>query len=112
MEKLKKYQKALLEILKYYASVKSPFMLDVDNKVISDTKNHHYQLQRIGWHQNSHVHYTVFHFEIRNNKVWVHENRTDVNIDAKLIESGIDAKDIMSGLDQPIAITMGQSATA
>lgn len=101
MEKLRKYQKALLHILNYYAGIKSPFMPDVENKVISDTKNHHYQLQRIGWYQNSHVHYTVFHFEIRHNKVWVHENRTDVNIDAELIDGGIAAKDIVSGLDHP-----------
>lgn len=101
MEKLKRYQKALLQILNYYAGIKSPFMPDVENRVIADTKSHNYQLQRIGWYQNSHVHYTVFHFEIRDNKVWVHENRTDVNIDAELIDAGIAPKDIVSGLDYP-----------
>lgn len=110
MEKIKKYQKAVLEVLNYYASIKSPFMPDVENKVITDTKNHHYQLQRIGWYQDRHVHYTVFHFEIRNNKVWVHENRTDVNIDEELIDAGISPKDIMSGLDHPGLEVTTQSA--
>ena len=112
MEKIKKYQKALLQVLDYYAGIKSPFMPDVENKVIADTKNHHYQLQRIGWYQDRHVHYTVFHFEIRGNKVWVHENRTDVNIDAELIDAGIAPKDIVSGLDHPTLSGMTQSATA
>ena len=112
MEKVKKYQKAVLEVLNYYASIKSPFMPDVENKVIIDTKNHHYQLQRIGWYQDRHVHYTVFHFEIRGNKVWVHENRTDVNIDEELIEAGIAPKDIMSGLDHPRLEGTTQSALA
>jgi XisI protein len=101
MEKLRRYQKALMQILNYYAGIKSPFMPDVENNVIADTKNHHYQLQRMGWYQNSHVHYTVFHFEIRNNKILVHENRTDVNIDAELIDAGISPKDIVSGLGHP-----------
>ncbi len=86
-------------------------MPDVVNKVIADTKNHHYQLQRVGWYQDRHVHYTVFHFEICRNKIWVHENRTDVNIDAELIEAGISPKDILSGLDHPSVSAMNQVAT-
>jgi hypothetical protein len=112
MEKLRKYQKAVLNVLNYYAAIKSPFMPEVENKIISDTKNHHYQLQRIGWYQDEHVHYTVFHFEIRNNKVWVHENRTDVNIDEKLIDAGVAPKDIISGLQQPVRDTQSLTAMA
>jgi hypothetical protein len=92
MEKLKKYQRA----------IKSPFMPDVQNKIISDTKNHHYQLVRIGWFEDRHVHYSVFHFEILDGKVWILENRTDVNIEAELLDAGIAAKDIKSGLGSPI----------
>ena len=112
MEKLKKYQKAVLKVLNYYAAIKSPFMPDVENKVIIDTKNHHYQLQRIGWYQDSHVHYTVFHFEIQQNKIVVHENRTDVNIDAELIDVGIAPQDIISGLEQPALKTNIETAMA
>ncbi len=101
MEKVKKYQKSILSFLEYYAAIKSPFMPDVENKVIADTKKHHYQLVRMGWYQNSYVHYSVFHFEILDNKVWVHENRTDLNIDQELIDEGILAKDIMSGMKHP-----------
>ena len=101
MEKVKKYQKNLLEFLNYYGNIKSPFMPDVESKVITDVKNNHYLMQRIGWYEDRHVNYTVFHFEIRNSKVWVHENRTDLNIDAELIDRGIAPKDIVSGLDHP-----------
>ncbi len=111
MEKVKKYQKSLLQVLHHYAAIQSPFMPDVENRVISDTKNHNYLLQRIGWYQDTHVHYTVFHFEIRDDKVWVHENRTDVNIDEELIDSGIAHHDIKSGLDSPTPIFRRQTAT-
>jgi len=101
MEKIKKYQKAILNLLEEYAAIKSPFMPDVENKVIADTKNHQYQLIRIGWYKDRHVHYTVFHFDIINGKVWIQENRTDVKVDEALIDAGVLPKDIMSGLQHP-----------
>ena len=101
MEKIKKYQKAILNLLEEYAAIKSPFMPDVENKVIADTKNHQYQLIRIGWYKDRHVHYTVFHFDIINGKVWIQENRTDVKVDEALIDAGVLPKDIMSRLQHP-----------
>ena len=101
MEKIKKYQKAILQVLNDYAAIKSPFMPSVENKVIADTKNHHYQLQRIGWHEDRHVHYTVFHFDLIDGKVWIQENRTDVRIREELVEAGIPTQDIFSGLKSP-----------
>ncbi|MFM9949653.1 MAG: XisI protein [Saprospiraceae bacterium] len=102
MENLKKYQKAILDVLEEYAAITSPFMPDVENKVIADTRNHHYQLIRIGWYKDRHVHYTVFHFDLVDGKVWVQENRTDVKIDEELIAHGVAPKDIISGLEHPV----------
>lgn len=101
MEKVKKYQKIILQVLEEYANIKSPFMPEVENLIIADTKNHHYQLVRMGWYKDRHVHYTVFHFDILDSKVWIQENRTDVKIDEELIEAGIAAKDICSGMEHP-----------
>jgi XisI protein len=101
MEKVKKYQKAILKVLNDYAAIKSPFMPNVENKVIADVKNHHYQLIRLGWHDDRHIHYTVFHFDIIDGKVWIQENRTDVRISEELIDAGISSKDIHSGLKSP-----------
>ena len=101
MEKIKKYQKIILNILEEYAGIKSPFMPDVENKVIADLKNHQYQLIRIGWYKDRHVHYTVFHFDIIDGKIWIQENRTDVKIDEELIAAGVLSNDIRSGLLHP-----------
>ncbi|MBK8563599.1 MAG: XisI protein [Saprospiraceae bacterium] len=101
MEKMKKYQSAILKVLKEYAAIKSPFMPGVENKVVADTANHHYQLVRMGWHQDKHVYYPVFHFDIINGKVWVQENRTDAKIDEELVAAGVAAVDIVSGMSQP-----------
>ncbi len=101
MEKVKKYQKAILKVLHDYAAIKSPFMPGVENKVVADTANHHYQLVRMGWHQDKHVYYPVFHFDIINGKVWVQENRTDAKIDEELVTAGVATGDIVSGMSHP-----------
>jgi hypothetical protein len=112
MEKIKRYQKIIIRILAEYAAIKSPFMPDVENRVITDTKNHHYQLVRMGWYKDRHVHYTVFHFDIIDNQVWIQENRTDVKIDEELIAAGIPKKDVRSGLLHPSLRQFQQSAIA
>jgi XisI protein len=98
MLKVKKYQKIVLNLLNEYAAIKSPFMPDVENRVISDTKHHNYQLIRIGQYKDKHVHYAVFHFEILDGKVWIVENRTDARIEEELIDAGVAPKDIAWGL--------------
>lgn len=112
MENLKKYQKAILDVLEEYAAITSPFMPDVENKVIADTRNHHYQLIRMGWYKDRHVHYTVFHFDLVDGKVWVQENRTDVRIDKELIAHGVAPKDIVSGLQHPVLKEITEGAAA
>jgi hypothetical protein len=112
MENLKKYQKAILDVLEEYAAITSPFMPDVENKVIADTRNHHYQLIRMGWYKDRHVHYTVFHFDLVDGKVWVQENRTDVKIDEELIAHGVAPKDIVSGLQHPVLREITEDAAA
>ena len=112
MEKIKKLQKAIVSVLEDYAAIKSPFMPDVENRIIADTKNHQYQLVRLGWYKDRHVHYTVFHFDIVNNQIWIQENRTDVKIDEELIAVGISPKDIVSGLQHPSMRILSQNAVA
>lgn len=112
MEKVKKYQKIIMQVLEDYANIKSPFMPEVENLIIADTKNHHYQLVRMGWYKDRHVHYTVFHFNISDNKVWIQENRTDVKIDEELIEAGVAAKDICSGMEHPAMRRLVEGARA
>lgn len=112
MEKIKKYQKAILKVLEEYAAIKSPFMPEVENKIIADTQNHHYQLVRMGWYKDRHVHYTVFHFDILGGKVWIQENRTDVKIDEDLMAAGVSAEDILSGLQHPTLRKLTLSTTA
>ncbi|MEN9610467.1 MAG: hypothetical protein RLZZ628_1281 [Bacteroidota bacterium] len=107
MEKIKKYQKAILKVLNEYAAIRSPFMPDVENKVIADTQQHYYQLIRMGWYKGKPVHYAVFHFDIIQQKVCIQINRTDVKIEDELVDAGIALKDIAWGMQLPTVSKVG-----
>lgn len=73
----------------------------IKSQIIADKSGNHYQLIRIGWKKNEHIHYCVFHFDIINEKVWIQENRTDILIAEELVEAGIAKQDIVLGLLPP-----------
>lgn len=95
MAKTLKYERAILAFLDEYANIKPYGFNKVQNQVIVDKQNHHYQLVRVGRHENKHIHYVVFHFDIIEDKVWVQQNRTDLPIIEELEEYGIPEKDIV-----------------
>lgn len=104
MDKQLGYQSAILSFLKDYAKIKPFEWKNVQNQVIVDRENHHYQLVRVGWHEGQHIHYTVFHFDLVGTQVWVQENRTDLPIVDELEALGIPRKAIVLAFqEEPVA---------
>lgn len=95
MDKQLTYQNAILAFLDDYAKIKPSDWKNVQNQVIIDRDNHHYQLVRVGWHDGQHIHYAVFHFDLVGNQVRIQENRTDLPIVDELEALGIARKDIL-----------------
>ena len=102
MANTKKYQQIILQFLEDYAAIKSPFWPDVQNQIVADTQNHHYQLVRLGWDEKKRfVHYVAFHFDIIDGKVWIQANNTDREIADELIALGINRENIILGFHKP-----------
>ena len=74
---------------------------DVENELFFDQKRDHYQLMRVGWQDLERVYYTVLHFDIKDGKIWLQQNSTDVDVGQELIEMGVEKKDIVLGLHPP-----------
>jgi hypothetical protein len=62
-----------------------------------DTKNNHFQVVTLGWDKNSFVYSPVLHFDIKNDKIWIQQNWTDILLDDELIKRGVDKNDIVLG---------------
>jgi XisI protein len=54
-------------------------------------------LLRIGWRKDRYVRACPFHFDIKDGKVWIQQNRTDIEVGDELIARGIPKSDIVIG---------------
>ncbi|MDJ0705534.1 MAG: XisI protein [Leptolyngbyaceae cyanobacterium MO_188.B28] len=73
----------------------------IENQVIFDSEYDHYLLLKAGWEGDQRIYYPVFHFDIKDGKIWIQENTTDVEIDKNLEEVGISKKEIVVGFHHP-----------
>ena len=103
MEKVKKYRQILQEVLKDYSLDRSglPQPTDVETQLLFDTKNDHYQVLRVGWRNKTQVFLVVFHFDIKNEKIWLQQNVSDYDIIGDLEARGIPKSDIVLAFHAP-----------
>ncbi|MEM8525696.1 MAG: XisI protein [Bacteroidota bacterium] len=98
MDKLNKYQEIIQDIFEEYAKDVTPANMEqIENQLIMDKERNHYQLVRVGWEKGLFVHQLVFHLDIKNEKVWIQRNWTDMDIAEELMEKGVERKDIVIG---------------
>lgn len=95
MDKVEKYGNIIVEILKKYADVTFSYA-DVESVVMIDKEKKHYQLCRVGWTQKEEKIYgPVFHISIKNEKVYIEYNSSDIVLSEELLSKGIPKSDIV-----------------
>ncbi|ADB37595.1 XisI protein [Spirosoma linguale] len=101
--KIETHQQIVMSILNEYAAIKPAHVLDVDNQVIADYHNNHFQLVRLGWdEEEDFIYHLIFHFDIKpDGKVWIQANWTDIDIATELMERGVEKSDIVIGFQPP-----------
>lgn len=97
MDKLEYYRSCIQTLLEKYSQSK-PRNEEVENELFFDSIRDHYQLMRVGWKGLERIYYTVLHFDIKDGKIWLQHNATDIDVGQELIEMGVDKEDIVLGL--------------
>ncbi len=100
MDKITKYQNAILHILSEYAKIKYA-NVNGENQLIADKENHRYQVITIGWEGDRFVHDCPMHFDIINGKIWVQRNMTEWEVGDMLEKMGVPKSDIVIGFLSP-----------
>lgn len=102
MDKLKKYQGILTQYLTDFAK-QPPYanMPDVKTTVLIDLKSNHFQAVDIGWAGAKHIFSPVFHFDIKEEKIWLQCNNTEREVIDELVQKGVAADDIVLGFQPP-----------
>lgn len=100
MDRLAHYRESIKAFLRKYAdSMRNNSEVEVE--LIFDTENDHYLLLDIGWQRSRRIHDCIFHFDIKDGKIWLQENNTDLEVDEDLAEMGISKDEIVVGFHHP-----------
>lgn len=100
MASIKNYKNNIQEVIKRYAKER-PLPQNVESQLIFDTERDHYQLVNVGWDNDRWIYGCVLHMDIKNDKVWIQYNGTEVEIADELVKAGIPVEDIVIGFHSP-----------
>lgn len=95
--KLKKQQVALLEVLQDFTAnqIGNP---GLEKQLIADKERNRFQVIVFGWENGKKlVNTTLLHFEIKNGKIWVQQNWTEIEVAKELMARGIPKNEIVLG---------------
>ena len=72
-----------------------------ERELVIDRDRDRYLLMTLGWDGNKRVYYVVMHLDICNGKIWIQENRTNLDVAEALRRAGVPADHIVLGLVPP-----------
>lgn len=100
MEKIERYRECIRTLLRKYGTPPSANE-EVEAQVIEDAEHDHYQLVHVGWHNKRRVYGCVVHIDIRNGKIWIQHDGTEIGMANELVEMGIPKNEIVLGFQAP-----------
>lgn len=100
MAKIEEYRQYVQQLLTKYSSYK-PAYGDVEVETIFDIERDHYQIVHVGWENKHRVYGCSMHIDIKGEKVWIQQNRTEVDIADELVTMGVLKEDIVIGFHSP-----------
>jgi XisI protein len=102
MADIKEYRKNVQDLLKEihsYGATNSS--RGIEEQVVFDTEHDHYILIDVGWEQKQHVYGSIIHIDIKDGKIWIQRNNTEIDLADRLIEMGVSKENIVIGFQSP-----------
>lgn len=100
MERLEHYRQCIRKLLTEQATLeeRNP---DIECQLVFDAEHDHYQLLDVGWEGLKRVYNCFIHLDIKDDKIWIQRNMTEVDIARELVNMGVLKEDIVLGLHPP-----------
>src|SRR6188472_247308 len=99
-ERPEKYRDIVKSILREIAQIKPSFG-EIETEFICDDTLGHYEISYVGWDRRGRVHGSVIHIDLRNGKVWLQYDGTNLEIAQQLVDAGIPREHIVLGFQPP-----------
>ncbi len=74
---------------------------EIESQIITDTEHDHYQITQVGWKNERRIYGCVLHIDIKDGKIWIQHNGTELDIADKLVKMSIPKNHIVIGFQSP-----------
>lgn len=74
---------------------------DTEVQVIFDTARDRYQVVHLGWKELIRVYGCLIHVDIKDGKIWIQRDGTEVGVANELVAAGVPKKDIVLAFHAP-----------
>ena len=98
MERLN-YKEIVQKILENH--VKNSFHSQTEVKLIFDTERDRYQVLNLGWQDLTRIFGCIIYVEIKDGKIWIERDGTEIGIANELVEVGVPKQDIVLAFKAP-----------
>lgn len=99
MDKLEKYRQIIQGLLQEYGGYIQD--KDVETQLIFDKEKDHYLIIDVGWKKNRWIYGCILHLDLKNGKIWLQHNGTELDIGEELVKKGVPKSDIVIGFHAP-----------
>jgi hypothetical protein len=100
MAKVDDYRNKIQQLLNKY-TLHKPSYGEIEVEKIFDMERNHYQILSVGWNNQKRIYNPMMHLDIINDKIWIQQNTTEVDLALELIEMGVPKHDIVIGFHTP-----------
>ena len=70
-------------------------------QLILDVERNHYLIMLVGWHNQRREYGSLIHIDIKDNKIWIQSDGTEVGVANELVEAGVPQPDIVLAFKSP-----------
>jgi hypothetical protein len=100
---IEKYRQYIRQLLTERAQRSSSLQNTQEYEVqtIFDTDSDRYQLLYVGWRGNKREFGCILHLDIKDGKIWIQHDGTEVGIANQLVEMGVPKHDIVLAFHEP-----------
>ncbi|MGC9527637.1 MAG: XisI protein [Limnospira sp.] len=100
MDKLEQYRKHIKQLLSDYAGY-FKVTEDMETEIVFDTDRDRYLVVHIGWENHKFVYGCVLHLDIKNDKIWIQYDGTEIGFANELVRLGVPKTDIVLAYHSP-----------
>lgn len=101
VEQYRQYIRQLLSERAQRAAKQHRNEKEYEVQAIFDDEHDHYQLLYVGWRNKRRQFGCILHLDIKNGKIWIQHDGTEIGIANQLVELGVPKQDIILAFHEP-----------